>query len=85
MIFRRLDDLLEVIVQLVHIDNHILVQHRRSDILHLFADQTEVLQVGFDAKLVTVSDGKFWQPHSACRMFANLRIRQSAAEAPLAE
>jgi len=55
VIFRCPDDLLRVPVHLVDIDNHVLIQQRRSDIAHLFADQAEVLQVGFEAQLVTVS------------------------------
>lgn len=45
--------LLEVIVQLVDMNHHVLVQHRRGDISHLFADQTEILQVGFQTQLFT--------------------------------
>ena len=47
MIFSRLDDLLKVTVQLVDTKDHVLIQQRRSDVVHLLADQTEVLQVGF--------------------------------------
>ena len=58
VIFCRPDDLLKVTAQLVDIDNHVLIQQRRPDVAHLSADQTEVLQVIFEAQLLMVSDWK---------------------------
>ena len=55
VIFCCSDDLLKVPVQLVDIDNHVFIQQRRSDIAHLLGGQTEALQVGSEAQLVTVS------------------------------
>lgn len=52
------DALLKVIVQVPHRDDHVTVQYRRSDIVHLFADQTEVLLVEFQDQLFSVSDIK---------------------------
>jgi len=69
------DDLPEVTAQLVDRNYHVLIQNRRSDIAHLFADQTNVLLVEFQDELVAVSDwtrrGIMWHTY----VFSNLQLQ----------